>query len=577
MRWIFPSTQQISSYPGLTPFQAALLARRGIGPAEAERFIRSGIEDMYDPRLMKGATAAAAIISDTIDRQVPITVYGDYDCDGVTGTALLVESLTKLGASVDWYINSRFVEGFGMHPLGIEEIARRGTPRLIISVDNGISAGDAVRRARELGMQVVITDHHEPSEELPPADVIVNPKQAGCAYPEKHLAGVGVAFKVMQILFQAAGRPREILRSLDLVAIGTVADVMPVTGENRIFIKNGLKLINWGNRTRIGLQAIKDAANLKGDVNAHYHLGFIFGPMLNATGRIDGVPAAAVELLLTADRHRAAGLAAQLRKVNEERQELTRRQTEVALTQAQTKMQGTGAPGFIVVYNPAFHEGIVGLIASRLKEVYHRPVLALTDSHEPGVLKGSVRSVKGFSVKEHLIDGCADLLLKGGGHEMAAGCSLIKENLAALCCRLDAAVHQAPADLFVPSVGIDYVLEPKEMDRGLVTQIEEFAPYGAGFPRPNFLLAPFWPEQVRFVGRDGNHLRLSGQGVIAIGFNQAEAFRKANPQGTLALLGLPEINDYDRSVQFRLRNAGWRNLADLPGDIGFPEDVEAAG
>ncbi|MZP28634.1 single-stranded-DNA-specific exonuclease RecJ [Heliobacterium undosum] len=575
MRWIFPSTQQIPSYPGLTPFQAALLARRGIGPAEAERFIRSGIEDMHDPRQLKGAAAAAAIIGDAIDQQVPITVYGDYDCDGVTGTALLVESLTKLGASVDWYINSRFVEGFGMHPLGVEEIARRGTPRLIISVDNGISAGDAVRRARELGMQVVVTDHHEPGEELPPADAIVNPKQAGCAYPEKHLAGVGVAFKVMQILFQAAGRPREILRSLDLVALGTVADVMPVTGENRIFIKNGLKLTNWGNRTRIGLQAIKDAADLKGEVNAHYHLGFIFGPMLNATGRIDGVPAAAVELLLTPDRSRAAGLAAQLRKVNEERQELTRRQTEAALDQA--RAQGEGSPGFIVVYDPSFHEGIVGLIASRLKEAYHRPALALTDSHEAGVLKGSVRSVKGFSVKDHLVDGCADLLLKGGGHEMAAGCSLAKENLAALRRRLDAAVRQMPADLFVPTVDIDYVLGPNKMDRALVAQIEGFAPYGAGFPRPNFLLAPFRPEQVRFMGRDGSHLRLSGQGVTAIGFNQAEAFRQANPQGTLALLGLPEVNDYDGSLQFRLRNEGWRDLADLSGDTGFPKDVEAAG
>ncbi|MBM7867300.1 single-stranded-DNA-specific exonuclease RecJ [Heliobacterium gestii] len=564
MRWNFPSTQQIPFYPGYSPFQSALLARRGIGPAEAERFVRSGIEDMHDPLLLKGAAEAAAIIGDAIRGGLPITVYGDYDCDGVTGTALLVESLTKLGAAVDWYINSRFVEGFGMHPLGVEEIARRGTPRLIISVDNGISAVDAVRRARELGMQVVVTDHHEPGEELPLADAIVNPKQPGCAYPDKHLAGVGVAFKVMQLLFHAAGKPREILRSLDLVALGTVADVMPVTGENRVFIKNGLKLINWGDRTRTGLLAIKEAADLKGEVNAHYHLGFIFGPMLNATGRIDGVPTAAVELLLTTDRRRAAGLAAQLRKVNEERQELTRHQTETAFEQAQRE----GEDGFIVVYDPAFHEGIVGLIASRLKEAYQRPVLVLTDSPETGILKGSVRSVKGFSVKAHLIDDCADLLLKGGGHEMAAGCSLAKENLPALRRRLDAAVRQAPAELFVSTVDIDYVLRPDEIDGALVAQIEGFAPYGAGFPRPTFLLQPFQPEQVRFLGRERNHLRLSGQGVTAIGFNQAEDFRAANPAGPLALLGLPEINDYDGSIQFRMRNQGWRELEDPVGAAG---------
>ncbi|MBC9785992.1 single-stranded-DNA-specific exonuclease RecJ [Heliobacterium chlorum] len=558
MRWVFPKQQSIPPYPGLSPFQSALLWRRGIKPDDAEAFIRSSIDDMHDSLLLKDAGKAAQLIRQAIDNQTPITVYGDYDCDGVTGTALMVESLRKLGAQVDWYINSRFVDGFGMHPNGVEEIARRGgTPRLIVSVDNGISAVTAVRRAKELGMQVVVTDHHEPGSELPPADAIVNPRQADCPYPYKSLAGVGVAFKVLQILFKEAGCPRELLRSLDLVAIGTVADVMPVTGENRIFIKNGLKLINWGERARTGLRAIKEVAALHREVNAHYHLGFIFGPMLNATGRLDGVPETAVDLLLTLDYAQARALAMELKDVNQQRQEMTRRQTDKATRLVNQR------DSFIVVYDPEFHEGIVGLIASRLKEEYYRPVLILTDSEDAGILKGSVRSVKGFSVKEHLIDDCADLLTKGGGHEMAAGCSLPRENLPQLRERLNRAAGSVSPELFTPFVEIDYLLRPEDLDMVLIEEIERFAPYGVGCPRPNILLAPFWPEQVRFMGREGNHLRLSGGGVQVIGFNQAEEYRQAGIDGPLAILGLPEINDYDGMIQFRMRDEGWQAYGEV--------------
>ncbi|MTV47899.1 single-stranded-DNA-specific exonuclease RecJ [Heliobacillus mobilis] len=558
MRWVFPKQQSMPPYPGLSPFQSALLWRRGIKPDDAEAFIRSSIDDMHDSLLLKDAGKAAQLIRQAIDNQTPVTVYGDYDCDGVTGTALMVESLRKLGAQVDWYINSRFVDGFGMHPNGVEEIARRGGhPRLIVSVDNGISAVTAVQRAKELGMQVVVTDHHEPGSELPPADAIVNPRQADCPYPYKSLAGVGVAFKVLQILFNEAGCPRELLRSLDLVAIGTVADVMPVTGENRIFVKNGLKLINWGERARTGLRAIKEVAALHREVNAHYHLGFIFGPMLNATGRLDGVPATAVDLLLTRDYAQARALAMELKDVNQQRQEMTRRQTDKATRLVNQR------DSFLVVYDPEFHEGIVGLIASRLKEEYYRPVLVLTDSEDAGILKGSVRSVKGFSVKEHLIDDCADLLTKGGGHEMAAGCSLPRENLPLLRERLNRAAGSVSPELFTPLLEIDYLLRPEDLDMVLIEEIEQFAPYGVGCPRPNILLAPFWPEQVRFMGREGNHLRLSGGGVQVIGFNQAEEYRQAGIDGPLAILGLPEINDYDGAIQFRMRDDGWQAYGDV--------------
>ncbi|KAB2952260.1 single-stranded-DNA-specific exonuclease RecJ [Heliorestis acidaminivorans] len=556
MKWLLPSLS-LPDYDGVTAMQGAILHQNGIKAEESESFLRASIEDLEDPILLKDAKKAASFIRAAIDQSIPITIYGDYDADGITGTALFVESLRKLGADVDWYINSRFVGGFGMQAQGVEEIAARGIPRLIVTVDNGINAFEGVQRANELGMDVIITDHHEPDKTTPPAKAIVNPKQHDCPYPFKDLAGVGVAFKVLQILFEEIDRPKALLRSLDLVALGTVADVMPIRGENRIFVKNGLKLINWGEKSRLGFQALRQVAGLKGEVNSHYHLGFIFGPLINAKGRLEGVPVEAVELLLTSEPARAYEWAGSLKRINQLRQQWTETQTAVAHNLA------AADHSFHVLYDPAFHEGIVGLIASRLKERFYRPILVLTDSTEKGIVKGSARSVKGFSLKKYLVDACADLLVKGGGHDMAAGCSLYKKDIPLIRERLQGFAGQIAHDIFEPVVEITALVRPEDISVGLIEEIEALAPYGVGFSRPQLLLAPFVPEKVSFMGAEEKHLKMGSQKLEVIAFQQAESFRKLATQEPLALLGLPEISSYNGAIQFKVKDKGIRLYEDI--------------
>jgi len=534
----------------LTAFQIDFLQKRGIPKSEMESFVEGNIASLREPTLMKGIEEAAQLIEDAILNKLRICIVGDFDADGITSTAMMVMALTELGAeNISWCINSRFDLGYGFQVGTIDEILLTGPVDLIITVDNGITSLNAVKRAKELGIMVVITDHHEPGAELPVADVLINPKQPNCLYPDPNLAGVGVGFKLIQHLYQRKKLDRRALLFLDLVAIGTVADVMDLVGENRVIVKNGLKLINWKN-ARPGIKAIKKVFGIKGDITA-YHLGFIYGPALNAQGRIYGVPSLAIELLTTKNLARAEVIANKLFEINQERQQITRTQVEKALATI-----GKATSKFIVYYEPELHEGIVGLIAGRVKEKYNVPTLILTADKEEGLAKGSARSILGFDLKKHIIDDCSDLLIKGGGHGMAAGLTMRVQDIKALQERLENIAATYEEELFQTNAEIDCVCDAHEITLGLVDEIQELAPFGAGFLSPVFKIREFKVHRKIFMGSTKQHLKLmDGKGLEVVAFGQSETYLSIGEPAVISPVGRPTKNEWmgKVTVQFTIK------------------------
>ena len=534
----------------LTPFQIDFLQKRGIPDSEMESFVEANIKSLQEPTLMKGIEQAGKIIENAIANQLRICIVGDFDADGITSTAMMVMALTELGAeNVSWYINSRFDLGYGFQVGTIDEILLVGPVDLIITVDNGITSFAAIEKAKELGIRVIITDHHEPGTELPSPDALINPKQVDCLYPDQNLAGVGVAFKLLQHLFHGQNLDRRALHYLDLVAIGTVADVMTLRGENRVIVKNGLKLINWKN-ARVGIKAIKKVFSISGEITT-YHLGFIYGPALNAQGRIYGIPSLAIELLTTKDPVRAESIATELFEINRERQQITRTQVDHALATI-----GLTTSKFIVYYEPELHEGIVGLIAGRIKEKYHVPTLVLTADKEEGLVKGSARSVAGFDIKKHVIDDCSDLLLKGGGHAMAAGVTMQAQNIKALQDRLEKIAATYADEIFQPDRSIDCVLEANKITLPLVDEIQELAPFGAGFLAPVISIREFTVQRKLYMGTTKQHLKLiDGKGLEIVAFGQAEAYLSMGEPVVIHPVGRPTKNEWlgRVTVQFTIK------------------------
>ena len=534
----------------LTPFQIDFLHKRGIPEIEMESFVEANIISLREPTLMKGIEQAGKLIENAILNKQRICIVGDFDADGITSTAIMLMALTELGAThLSWYINSRFDLGYGFQVGTIDEILLEGSVDVIITVDNGITSFEAVKKAKELGIKVIITDHHELGTALPIAEVLINPKQPDCFYPDQNLAGVGVAFKLIQHLFHRQNQDRRPLLYLDLVAIGTVADVMTLRGENRVIVKNGLKLINWKN-ARPGIKAIKKVFGIHGEITT-YHLGFIYGPALNAQGRIYGIPSLAIELLTTKDPVRAEMIATQLFEINRERQQITRTQVERALATI-----GVTARKFIVYYEPELHEGIVGLIAGRVKEKYSVPTLILTSDKEEGLVKGSARSVAGFDLKKHLIDDCSDLLLKGGGHAMAAGVTMRVQDIGFLQERLETIAATYADEIFQPNKEIDCIFDANEITLELVDEIQELAPFGAGFLAPVFKIREFKVQRKFYMGKTKQHLKLiNAKGLEVVAFGQAETYLSSGEPLVINPVGRPTKNEWlgKITVQFTIK------------------------
>ena len=469
---------------GVAPVTARLLSIRGLGDLDvARRFLSPSIEQLHDPFTMTDMTAAVDRILGAVARKERIAVHGDYDVDGVTSTVILRRVLEVIGADVVHFIPERLRDGYGLQPASIERLRAEGA-HLVVSVDCGIRGVEAALRAREVGLDLIITDHHEPDVELPKAFAVVNPKRHDCRYPDKNLAGVGVALKLVQALCIRTNRTNLLPAFLKMAAIGTLADVVPLVGENRIIAKLGLDLLSRGPH-RVGLRALLDVCGLTGKAVDGYQIGFVVAPRINAAGRMSSSDIAA-RLLLANDESmgdEARALAEALDGEN------TKRQMEEAEIVAQAKKMvetdiDVGSRTILVVAGDGWHRGVIGIVASKLVDAFHRPAIVL--SVDGDVAHGSCRSIPSFNLLGGL-ESAADVLLTFGGHKQAAGVSLeagrIKEFRARINAHADACL--GPDDLR-PRLWIDGPLRFRGITGQVMSELASLAPFGASNPSPVF-------------------------------------------------------------------------------------------
>lgn len=533
---------------GISSLLACVLSARGVTePEQAWKLLTPGEEPLLDPMLLKDMDRAVLRVTRALKRGETIAVYGDYDVDGITATCLLTDCLTRLGGRVRSYIPDRLEEGYGLNEEAVLHLARQGVT-LIITVDCGITAAREVEFARELGIDVVITDHHECKQAIPEAAAVVDPHRPDCPYPFKGLAGVGVALK---LAMAAAGPDRAGLvfrEYADLAAVGTVADVMPMTGENRTIVQTGLAAL--AHPRRVGLAQLMEEAGLGDKPVTSVSIGYTLAPRINAAGRM-GQADLAAELLLTRDPGRAAALAQELCALNRERQTIECEIFQECVQRLERRPQS----GVILLADEHWHQGVVGIVASRLTEKYSCPVFMVC--LDQGMGKGSCRSWGGVNLF-HLLTQCQDLLEGFGGHAMAAGFTVREENIPALECRLRQLVLEEQAGEELPSLlDIDAAVLPQELTVEAVEALDALEPCGAGNPRPVLVLTGAHVISAAQVGR-GRHLklRLEGRGVPldAIFFSVDGSELGLTPGCRVDVAFYPQINDFRgvRSVQLQV-------------------------
>ncbi len=491
-RWVLPevhaeSATALARALGIGAPAAKVLAARGLGdPDAARRFLCPAFEDLHDPLAMRDMAAALGRLEGAISAGEKILIYGDYDVDGTSSVVILTKAIELAGGAADYHVPHRLKDGYGMRAEVVEEAAAKGV-RLIVSVDTGIRAAEVVGRANELGIDVIVTDHHLPETALPPAVAVLNPNRPDCEYPNKNLCGAGVAFKLVQGLLArrgwAADKLRRICESfLKLVAIATVADVVPLTGENRVIVQHGLRGLD---RVRnAGLRALLDVAGFPEGVSpTARQVAFQIAPRINAAGRMDTAKAA-VEMFLTSDPARAKELAQQLHDHNDDR-----RQTEAEVREICEGVQVADGERALVYYGEAWHRGVLGIVASRLVERFYRPVFVLGKNETDGLASGSGRSIPAFHLLAAL-ESMPDLFVKFGGHEHAAGVTLDSSRVDEFRARFHAyAASRLTADDLVPRLDIDAVLELREIDDRSVNDVFALAPFGHGNEPPLFAAA----------------------------------------------------------------------------------------
>lgn len=536
---------------GLDPLCAAVLSARGIAaPSEAERFLADGPDRLHDPLLLRDMDAAAGRVRRALEAGETIAVYGDYDVDGITSTALLTSYLRSQGGRVIPYIPDRIEEGYGLNGPAVERLAEEGVT-LIVTVDCGITAVEETARARALGVDVVITDHHQCKDTLPDAAAVVDPRRADCPYPFKELAGVGVALKLVLALAGPEGRDRVLDDYLDLAAVGTVADVMKLTDENRFLVRRGLELLSHTRRP--GLAALLREAGAEGKPITAVTIGYGLAPRINAAGRMEQAEVA-LELLLTPSPERGMELAARLCELNRERQaiELAIYEQCVSLLDRQPQLAGPS----IVLAGEGWHQGVVGIVASRLAEKYACPAFMICLDQGRG--KGSCRSFGGFNLFAGL-EQCSDLLEGFGGHELAAGFTIRADNVAAFKQRMDALVSVYSGGAPMETVlEVDALLDDAALlSTRSVEALERLEPFGAGNPKPVFALRGAVVASCADVG-GGRHLKLRlrcGHRLLdGIFFSATAAAAGIAPGDRIDVAFTPQINTFRdvRSVQLQL-------------------------
>jgi single-stranded-DNA-specific exonuclease len=468
----------------ISPAIARLLTIRGIDePERARRFLHPSLDHLHDPFLLADMARAVERILGAVERKEKTVVHGDYDVDGITSTVILRRALELLGADVCHFIPDRLRDGYGLQPDTFDRLHADGV-RLVISVDCGIRGVAAARRARELGIDLIITDHHEPDATLPPAWAVINPKRHDCEYPDKDLAGVGVALKLVQALCLRSGREKWLPAFVKVAALGTLADVVPLIGENRVIAKVGLGLLSAGPH-KVGLRALLDVAGLTGKPIDGGHVAFLIAPRVNAAGRMAS-PDIAARLLLAADETMAAEAQELARQLDGEN---VRRQEEEAgiLAQARRAVEtdpAIGARSLLVVGGDGWHRGVIGIVASKLVDAFHRPAIVL--SIEGELAHGSCRSIRGFNILAAL-EHCAGLLIRFGGHKQAAGLTMAAENVPAFRrAAADYADERLGPDDLKPRLRIDGCLGFRDITGDFAGEMAWLAPFGVGNPRPLF-------------------------------------------------------------------------------------------
>lgn len=543
---------------------ATLLAQRGIiDPQAAARFFRPSFDQLHDPFLMAGMHDAVARIERALGDNERIMIYGDYDVDGTTAVALVYSFLSRFTGNITYYIPDRYTEGYGISFQGID-VAQKDGVGLIIALDCGIKSNDKVDYANERGIDFIICDHHRPGEELPEAVAVLDPKRDDCNYPFKELSGCGIGFKLMQAFAQHNEIPSEDLEPLlDLVAVSTACDIVPVTGENRILTYFGVKALN--DAPRPGFKAMMGMANVKKRLGVT-DIVFSIGPRINAAGRIEH-GRQAVELLLAHDQKLAEEIGLRVDGNNSHRQELDKEMTREALENiaADDMLRDAWST---VVFNKSWHKGVVGIVASRLVERHYRPTVVLTESG--GKVMGSARSVKGFDVYE-AISACSDLLDQFGGHMYAAGLSMPLENLDAFRARFEEVVRATIApEQRVPEEEVDLELRLDSIDEGLLRVLRYMAPYGPGNMRPVFLARGVVDGgQARIVGE--NHLKMRlhhpdapRKWYDAIAFKQAHWLDEVKQGRPFSVLFCLEENTWQERTTIQM------NIKDIkPGTEGL--------
>jgi len=492
-RWLIPQLnrgeiQALADSLGLsTPAAGVLYARGFRDAASARRFLCPSLDDLHDPLALRGMDCALERLMRAIRDREKILIYGDYDVDGTTSVVVLKRAIELAGGAADYLVPDRLKEGYGMRPEAVEAASARGVS-LIISADTGIRAAEVVRRASELAIDVIITDHHLPEAELPPAVAVLNPNRPDCEYPEKNLCGVGVAFKLVQALLGRmdwpAGKVQRVLESfLKLVAIGTVADVVPLTGENRIIVKHGLSGLR--DVRNPGLRALLNVAGFNGgSVPSATQVAFRIAPRMNAAGRMSTANDV-IEMLLTHDVDRAGMLAERLHAFNTERQKTEAEMIETILDECERAPVEDTQPA-LVFCAANWHRGVLGIVASRLVERFHRPVFVLSEDPEQGLVQGSGRSIPRFHLLEAL-ESMPELFVKFGGHSHAAGLTLAGDKVAAFRSRLgDYAGSRLTPDDFCAELAIDGTITLREINERTVADISALSPFGCGHPAPVF-------------------------------------------------------------------------------------------
>lgn len=572
--------KEISERFGIDQVTARIIRNREVvTEEEIDRYLNGTEEDLYPPETMKDMKKAVSLLQTKIIEGKKIRIIGDYDIDGVQSVYILYSALKKSGAVVDYAIPDRIVDGYGVNNRLIEK-AKEEQVDTILTCDNGIAASEALKLAKELGMTVIITDHHEiPYEEdetgnkeyrLPEAEAIVNPKQPDCPYPNKHLCGAAVAFKLVQVLYEVLGKEAsEAMEFIENAAFATVGDVMDLIGENRILVKEGLKRLN--RTSNYGMRALVAKNQIEQGSIKSYHIGFVLGPCLNASGRLDTAKRA-LELLLAPNESEAASCAADLYDLNASRKELTEQGVEQA--KRLVEQSNLKENKVLVIYLPECHESLAGIIAGRIREQYYRPVFVLTKA-EDGV-KGSGRSIESYSMYEEMTK-CSSLFTKFGGHPMAAGLSLPEENVEVFRRKMNENTSLTTEDL-QPKIMIDVPMPLDYISKELIEELKVLEPFGKANEKPVFADKNIRIRYIRILGKNQNVCRMqvenqAGAKMDAIYFGEIEkmlsyyrkkcgdqavdqAFQGRNADIQASFVYYPEINSYNgrESLQIIVKN-----------------------